>query len=784
MTQQKSFVQKIVYLILIAVLLVPLYVLGRPAKVEIQTGQAKHDLGGVLAQLRDKEGLTESKLGEIDPAGSTVKLATFGLRGIAIAMLWHRCQEYEKKKDWSNVVATAYQLTTLEPHFTTIWEFQGWKLAYNASAEFDDYRERYRWVIRGIDYLIDGVDHNQQAPKLCKATGWTISQKVGIADENQQYRRLLREDQAFADRHDHEVRVKDPQDRDNWILGRHWYAIGEDLVNKGRSIGKESDFLFFSHGRLNLFNYAMWMRKDGCGLDGAGSEPIFGPRAIGAWQNALREWLEFAKMELSTAIPKDGSMNMLPGVEAHRTTLQTTELIQAQEKELLDELKSLAPGLYEQLHADRWKKLAETPAEQAVLLDRLRNADQYDDEEYKILRGWLDKNEPNWQERLQTELDKLYPKEVVELKKIPSMLLEENQRDIISKADGEVNQVRGRSMEMLKVGPKVLMQEIQEADISREKKARARSIVQEIDGFAVGLRMSNLYRDILNYPFRIREVAVEETHEADDARRLRHIGRVAYYDGRLKDSIRLWIEAMAAWDKLFVKPGFEDIPKDAQFIREIIDIVEKFVILLDNDNSIFPDNMPMQAMIWGKVNQENNPQPAFDALDYAKQEFDRGEFEAAEKHVTLVLGRLDGLNRSIEFMKLAPIPEVRNRMIEAFALYVECLRKRNTPLSPQTPLRTFVELMLKHDPLLDQAATAAQQGASLLGEKKGAEAQAEFDKAVEIWTKLLQKYPVIYLDQQLPAFADAVRLAAAYAESFKLQEKPIPDDFLLKPFLN
>ncbi len=781
MTQQKSFIQKIIYLIIIGVLLVPLYLLGRPAKIEVKTGQSVLDRGGKLAQLRDEEGLTESNIGEIDPASSTVKLATFGLRGVAIALLWHRSQEYEKKKDWSNVIATSNQLTLLEPHFTTIWEFLGWKLSYNASAEFDDYRERYRWVIRGFDFLTKGVDYNLLAPKLCKATGWTISQKIGIADENQQYRRLLREDDAFGLRHD----CKLPSERDNWMLGRRWYAMGENLVKRGISIGKESDFLFFSHARLNLFNFATWIRKDGCGLAGSGSAPIFGAQAVAAWQNAGREWVEFAKMDLSTAIPKDGSMNMAPGVEAHRTTLQTADTIHDDEKKLLDELKGLVPGLYEKLFVDRWKKLAETPGEQGVLLDNLRNAEKGEDEEYKILRPWLDKNEPDWQKRLQADVDKLYPKEVVELTKIPSLLLEESQRDIINKTEGEVGQIRTRAMEMLKVGPKVLMQEIQESDVPREKKQRARNIVQEIDGFATGLRMSNLYRDILNYKFRIREVQVEETHEADEARRLRHIGRVAYYDGRLKDSIRLWIEAMAAWDKLFNKPGFEDVAKDAQFIREIIDIVEKFVILLDNDNSIFPDNIPMQGMIWAKVNQENNPQPAIEALEYAKKEFDRGEFEAAEKHVGAVLFRFDGINRSIEFMKLAPLHDLRDKMLEAFALYVECVRKRNGQLlsQPPAPLKDFAELMLKHDPLLDQAVAAIQPGIPLLREKKGAEAQAEFDKALEIWKKLLTKYPVIYLDRQLPAFSDASVFGAAYAESLKLQEKPIPDDFLLKPFL-
>ena len=769
MTQQKSFTQKVIYLVIIGVLLGPLYLLGSP--------------GGALTWLRDQAGLTESNFGEIDPAGSTVKLATFGLRGVAIAMLWHRCQEFEKRKDWNNVIATAYQLTTLEPHFTTIWEFQGWKLAYNASAEFDDYRERYRWVIRGIDYLIQGVEYNRRAPKLCKATGWTISQKVGIADENMQYRRLLREDEEFGKRHDCNL----PHERDNWMLGRRWYAMGENLVKDGESIGKESEFLFFSHARLNLFNFATWMRKDGCGLAGSGSEPIFGRDAINAWDAAGQEWLVFGQTTYSTAIPEDGSMNMAPGVKAHMATLQKADEIHADEKKLLDELKDIVPGLYEQLHVERWKKLAETPGEQGTLLERLLNADQGGEEEYKIIRAWLETNEPGWQERLQADLDTLYTREVVELKKIPTLLLEEAERAIVSKAEGDVGQIRSRAVEMLKVGPKFLIQEILEADIPKEKQQRARTIGQQIDSAetAVQLRMSNLYRDILNYKYRFREVAVERTAEADEARRLRHEGRVAYYDTRIKDSIRLWIEAMTAWDALFEKPGFEDVSQDAQFIRELIDIVEKFVILLekDPDRHIFPENTPMQSMILAKVNQENNPKMAFDALEYAQKEFERGEFEAAEKHVAIVLSRLDGLNRSIEFMKLAPIPSIRDKMIEAFALYVECLRKRNAPVPPAAPLKTFVELMLKYDPLLDQAVAAKEPGIPLLREKKGAEAQAEFDNSIEVWKKLLQKYPIIWSDRQLSACAEVVELAAFYAEALRLQEKPIPDDFPLASFL-
>ena len=783
MTQQKAFTQKIIYLVIIGVLLGPLYFMGSP--------------GGALTYLRDQAGLAESSFGEIDPAGSTVKLATFGLRGVAIALLWHRCQEFEKKKDWNNVIATAYQLTTLEPRFTTIWEFQGWKLAYNASAEFDDYRERYRWVIRGIDYLIRGVEYNLRAPKLCKATGWTISQKVGIADENLQYRRLLREDEDFAERHaTPEWNCNNPEDRDNWRLGRRWYAMGEKLVIDGESIGKESEFLFFSHARLNLFNYATWIRKDGCGRDGSGADPIFGDRATRAWNEADREWREFGQTTYSTAIPEDGSMNMAPGIKAHETTLQTAEIIRKRQEELFDKLKSIDPKLYEQLHIDRWNKLADMPGAQCLLLERLQNADRDREEELKVVRAWLDENEPDWQERLKADFDAYCPEEVIELKKIPALLLEETQRDIVNKWEGGAAQIRIRAMDALKVNHRVLLGAIREADIPEEKLQQALSIVQEIekDATAVQLRMSNLYRDILNYEYRLREVEVERTAEADRARELRHMGRVAYHKKDFDGAVDHWIEAMVAWDELFEQPDFEDISTNAQFIREHIDIVERFPILLDErrgrrDGPIFPkkflERMPMEKMIRAKVNQENSPEMAFDALEYARKEYERGEFEDAEKHLAIVIARLHGINRSIEFMERAPLPDVRDKMIEAFALYVECLQRRDPPIAVPsgTPLKTFVELMLEYDPLLDQVADARKKGNDLLEKDKVSEAQAALEEAMEILRPLLQKYPIIWQSRHLTAYEDIESLAADYAEVLRLQEKTIPNDFLLRPFL-
>jgi len=247
-----SLYRKVFYGVLLIGLVISLYAMGKPARVIQTGGEVRTDPGGFLAQYRTKIGVTEAQIGKIDPASSTAKLATFGMRGIAIALLWHESMEKQKRHNWNDVVAIANQIIFLEPHFIPVWDFLGWTLAYNASAEFDDYRERYRWVIRGIDFLITGVEKNRRAPKLYKNAGWTISQKIGIADEVEQYRRLLRDDEAFGQRHGYPL----PSDRDNWMMGRDWYHAGERLVLEGVSLGNESDFIFFANSRLNLFNYA------------------------------------------------------------------------------------------------------------------------------------------------------------------------------------------------------------------------------------------------------------------------------------------------------------------------------------------------------------------------------------------------------------------------------------------------------------------------------------------------------------------------------------------------
>ena len=80
MTQRKTFIRKIIYLVAIAVLLVPISYLSRPAArkaaAENVREQAAEVLpGGTLARLRDEYKISQANLGEIDPTSVAARRA-------------------------------------------------------------------------------------------------------------------------------------------------------------------------------------------------------------------------------------------------------------------------------------------------------------------------------------------------------------------------------------------------------------------------------------------------------------------------------------------------------------------------------------------------------------------------------------------------------------------------------------------------------------------------------------------------------------------------------------
>lgn len=279
MNQRKSFLRKLVYLAIIVGLLLPNAMLSMPADQVVDNpdipGSLRQEGGGYLAQIRQENRLSNDQLGNLDPTSETLKLASLGLRVVAVAMLWTKANEYKKKEDWSNMIAAVDTIFRLQPHFISVWKFQAWNVSYNVSVEWDDYRDRYYWVMRGIETLQRGTKINNDDPILLWDTGWFVSHKIGKSDEKRQFRRLFKTDDDF-----HGARPL--SQRDNWYVGKIYYRQAEQVIDNfpNRVFKGTARVIFHATPGLNNFYQAMGMAGDN----------LLGEVTQRVWQVGEQEW--------------------------------------------------------------------------------------------------------------------------------------------------------------------------------------------------------------------------------------------------------------------------------------------------------------------------------------------------------------------------------------------------------------------------------------------------------------------------------------------------------------
>ena len=333
MSQDVSFRRKVIYAAAIALLLFPLFLLGQPATTTTS--------GGVLAQLRTEYNLGQSDLGEIDPASEAMKLATMGLRPVAVITLWEKANEYHKKEDWDNLSATLNQIIKLQPNFISVWEFQAHNLSYNVSVAFDDYRQRYHWVKRGINFLTDGIRFNRENPRLLHQIGWITGQKFGRADEYVQFRQMFREDDDFHREINEEVIVDDALGYDgrpdHWLVGRLWYQRAQSAVDTmGIPLRGKSPLIFHASNPMSLINYASAIEEEG----------VFGETAMRAWRDGQQGWSDFGERQIPTSW-------------GHNVRLADYEQVREQAAKIVEAFYELAPGLREQIKQEKREQLSE-----------------------------------------------------------------------------------------------------------------------------------------------------------------------------------------------------------------------------------------------------------------------------------------------------------------------------------------------------------------------------------------------------------------------------------------
>ena len=300
----KALYRKAAYICGIVALLLPLFLLGQPptskttgSSAEPSATASASSSGGLLSQIRDRYDIGQASLGQLDPASETMRLATLGLRGVAATILWQKSDYYKTEKYYDRLSATLNQLALLQPHFVSVWDSQAHNLAYNVSAEFDDYRERYAWVKKGIDYLVTGTKFNRRQPILQWHLGKYMTQKLGRSDEKRQFRELFRNDDEYHQKlvgYGLDVESSDARgsDRkpDNWLVGRLWFLKAYDLVRAG-AYCKKNPLYFYAENPYALMYSAEAMEEEGT-LD---------DKAMFAWSRASNEWDNYGALDIMTS---------------------------------------------------------------------------------------------------------------------------------------------------------------------------------------------------------------------------------------------------------------------------------------------------------------------------------------------------------------------------------------------------------------------------------------------------------------------------------------------------
>jgi hypothetical protein len=281
-----------------------------------------------LSDEKRKKDLGEATIGQIDTGSFMMKLFLLGgFRGIVANYLWMRAEENKRDHDWDRLKANVDLITKLQPHFLSIWTFQGWNLAYNVSVEWDAPEDKYEWIKQGIKFVQQGVEHNRRSPDLIWDTAWFYYHKLGFSDESIILRRLFRDDEE----EDFKT-YKDPESginvvkQDNFQLGYGWFSRAVSLVDEGASRltsgtveniqpvqyvdptpqrkGRPDDIAFRAMPSHAQTHYAAALEK----MSTAGVEATFGEVAKNEWQRSLNEWVKFGKHEFQSpnVVPRNG----------------------------------------------------------------------------------------------------------------------------------------------------------------------------------------------------------------------------------------------------------------------------------------------------------------------------------------------------------------------------------------------------------------------------------------------------------------------------------------------
>ena len=294
MSEHRSLYRKVIYLVVIAVLSIPVYGWAiRPRSMRMES----HGGRKVGAIARDK--ISPGDAGRnrsyqpnhatrhAGPArrGGADSLGT-GARSIKrtkIGTAWRRCR--------TNHPAAAEFLVGV-----------GFSRAQSVVQHFGGVRRLPRSILLGDEghRISQAGDWNINAtdPRFLARIGWFYGNKIGKADEHKEYRELFRKQQE----------EQGEKLTDNWLVSNDWYRKAQNLVDNAgsacaftsaeskkpnatsRANGRPAAVVLF-RSRHGADEYAETLEDEG----------TFGDTAKDAWENAAAEWEKYRNRDISTS---------------------------------------------------------------------------------------------------------------------------------------------------------------------------------------------------------------------------------------------------------------------------------------------------------------------------------------------------------------------------------------------------------------------------------------------------------------------------------------------------
>ncbi|MBL7042599.1 MAG: hypothetical protein ISR77_28445, partial [Pirellulaceae bacterium] len=140
------------------------------------------------------------------------------------------------------------------------------------------YENRYAWVRRGVDVLLDGAEQNPDTTDLTWMTARFIGRKIGDSDERAAYRQLFSQDERLHERIAKIIdveRARSPDKKvDNWLVAKLLFEHCVDRHAKSRASSTIPPVLFFSRPAATQARYAQALSESG------------------HWNEALQAWKE------------------------------------------------------------------------------------------------------------------------------------------------------------------------------------------------------------------------------------------------------------------------------------------------------------------------------------------------------------------------------------------------------------------------------------------------------------------------------------------------------------